>query len=142
MTAAPSTCPDAQRQRRPQDSGEAAGGHGRGGSGSPPSSGPGGQTPGPERAEGGRRVSGTLSSGSLWAPRLRGRGPGAQGPRRDAGGLGQEAWADPLRTGPLSHRPGSPGAGRGEGENVRLPLTRKWLREVTLASPWLGTSLT
>ena len=63
VIAALSRCPDAQRQRQPQDSGEAAGGHGRGGSGFPPSSGLGGQTPGLDGAEGGSSVSGPCPRG-------------------------------------------------------------------------------
>lgn len=53
MIAAQSSCPDAQRQRQPQESGEAAGDHGRGGSGFPPSPGLEEQTLGPDRARGG-----------------------------------------------------------------------------------------
>lgn len=53
VIAAQSSCPDAQRQRQPQESGEAAGDHGRGGSGFPPSPGLEEQTLGPDRARGG-----------------------------------------------------------------------------------------
>lgn len=53
-----------------------------------------------------------------------GWGPGAQGPRRDSGALAKkrgQTLSGPDRTGPLSHRPGFPAAGRGEGGREAPP---------------------
>ena len=83
MIAAQSSCPDAQRQRQPQESGEAAGDHGRGGSGFPPS--PGLNRPLGRIALGGRgRAGGRVSGGpGLWIPGGTlpvGHGPGVRAP--------------------------------------------------------------
>ena len=93
VIAAQSSCPDAQRQRQPQESGEAAGDHGRGGSGFPPSPGlnrPLGRIALGGRGRAGHRVSGgpglRIPGGTLpcrpraWGPGVRSLQPGLQGP--------------------------------------------------------------
>lgn len=133
LTAAPSRGPDAERQRQPQASGEAAGGHGRGGSGFPPSSGLGGQTDvGTERAEGGRRVNGALASGSLSCTWPAGRRARTGSPERLPEQRGQTHSGPRFLLG-ARERPGSQEACPGMGGRAARPPP-----EVGAAGPRLG----
>lgn len=88
-----------------------------------------------------------------WAGARGGRAEGERDPAlgvpvgASPAGRGPGPWPksvarpSPDRTGPLSHRPGSPAAGRGEGGR-EAPPAPEVAGGVTLASPWLGTSLT
>lgn len=125
VIAALSRRPDAQRQRQPQDSGEAAGGHGRGGSGFPPSSGLGGQIAGLDRVEGGSRVTGPCPRGPCphFACGPRAWGSDAESPHWDSRALARTAWPDPLRIALLTAwLTGSVPRG---GVDLKHPLPRK-----------------
>lgn len=83
--------------------------------------GPGKQTLAPGRAEGGSRVSWTLTSGALSALCL-------QGPHGASRGLARAAWADSLRIAFLPGRLEKAWLTRSvsrEGVNVKHPLLRK-----------------